>query len=256
MKDNKFLTADGMLINNQSLFHTIITDLPDYVHTHFIDIDYSEDTNKNGLYYGVGMATISPDIVKKTITLKKVPIQITTNKMDDIILHLQREYIEIVKEHGLKNRENGLRNGINFFDIDLTRESINISDLTDDEFKTVNNRKIYTKITGSSNFIATYGRIGYIHYIIASEKNTDLLIEIFPNKSFTIIQDKELDDETLILGRKNEFSTPGVLLILNENSLQNIVYNEIGESYVNLIYSFASLGYHPENQFLTLKIKK
>lgn len=256
MAKGELITEEGKSLKNQTMFDVLGTDLEDYIEVMFIDIDYQK-MNQTPVSSGPitihheYSTTISPEIVKKTVELKKVPIKIEED-IDSITLHLQREYIEIIKELGLKNLEKSKRNddGSSNFDIKLKPGQ---------EYSI---RNLITKLIYASNYIAAYGRIGPAQYVIASENTTDLMLQIlqtlqkFSRKSFTIIENKEMDDETIILGRKNEFSQPGVLLVLNENSFSKIEYNEKGEKYVILNYAFAVVGFHPENQFLTLKIKK
>ena len=78
---------------------------------------------------------------------------------------------------------------------------------------------------------------------------------VYQNQYYKFIVDEQLEDGRLILGRKNDFSQPGIILVINENSLKDIVYNNDEKPFVNLIYSFTEVGFHSEKQFLTINIK-
>lgn len=244
----ELLTEEGKALKNQILFDVLATDVEDFVEVMFLDFDYQkiDDTPISSGSMSITQeqyATIGPYIFKKRIELKKVPVKIDNS--ESINLHLQREYIDIIKDLGLKHLEKSPKSDDGSYKFDITIKS-------DDN----SIRKVVAKILNASNYIATTGRIGLAHYAISSEINTNFMLEAFTHKTFTLIEDKELDDKTIILGRKNEFSQSGVLLVINENSLSKIEYNEKGEKYVLLNYAFAVVGFYPESHFLTLNIKK
>jgi hypothetical protein len=68
--------------------------------------------------------------------------------------------------------------------------------------------------------------------------------------------DNSLEDDEIIVGRKNSIEQPGIISVIDNNSLQNIVYNEEGNRCVDLSYGLYTIGFYPEKQYLTLKIKK
>lgn len=233
MAHNELISEQGLNRKNNSLFEVIFTDREDSIEVTFIDIREKEFQNPPS----TTLLDINLEVFKKQINLKKVPVKI--EKQEDIEHYLQKEFIEIIKELGLKKND----------------ESISVLDImlkADDDPV----RGIFHKILYRSNYIAVNGRIGSAQYTISSENTNDMLLKSDTYHSLTHIVDKEMDDETIIIGRKNDVFQPGVFLVLNENSLSNIEYNEKGEKYVVLNYEFAVVGFHPEKQYLTMKIKK
>ncbi len=180
------------------------------------------------------------------INLKTIMIPIKENKIMSINTYLQSEFTKIAKKLGDINRENALK----------TKDEDSLFDIDISQIQTEKNLNILKlKLACISNFIAVNGRIGTADFLIANEANHLVLLDNEPSSLNSVI-DKEIDDDVIIMGRRSDGSNPGVILILNENSLSNIVYNEQNEECVNLTYAFALLGFHPEKQFFTINIKK
>ena len=110
------------------------------------------------------------------------------------------------------------------------------------------NENINTKIKWGSNWIATVGRFGYATHLLISKENYEkheidslyLVSDVDPIKInpplLTIVFSDNVKD--CILYRINSFDQPGLVLVHNNDK-----------------YSFESIGFYPENQFLRILLK-
>jgi hypothetical protein len=113
-----------------------------------------------------------------------------------------------------------------------------------DEYKELDDlqksRKLITKILNAINYVAANGRIGPAKTMIISEKNYKKY-----NLEKNFIYDIEIifeDINDIYLYRKNEIDQSGIFLCYytDENN--------------NDFYEIFSIGLHPENQFLKIKM--
>lgn len=220
----------------------------------FIDFKYEKEIQDSGLYENI----LSPDVCKKEIKLNTIPIEIIDDNIETSVKeHLDLEFIRMIKEEGLKNRKNDSADEHfkeNKFDINIEKMRENYVDSDEETTKHGILRHVIARINNCSNFIAAFGRIGPAHYVITNEKTNDFLFESemsFGNH-LKFYVDKELKDEDIILGRKNGVDQPGVVLIINENSINNVgEYN--GKKYVKLDYTFSVNGFQPQHQYFLIK---
>lgn len=225
-------------IKLQSFYNVLSTDRIDLVATNILDVDYDTEDhnqqNKDDIY------NYEIKLINKKILLKKEWIEIKNN---DIISSVEEflfeKFIELADNEGHKNE-------------------IHEIDYKDYKNKEISfNKIILSRLVLMKHYIQSNGRIGTGNFIISNEKTNNFLIECEDTKiqeHFKFLVYKNLEDGKIIMGRKNDFSQPGIILILNENSLSNIVYKD-NKKYVNLIYSFSSEGLKPEKQYLIMKIK-
>jgi hypothetical protein len=162
----------------------------------------------------------------------------------------------MIEKKSLLNEQN--KESVSKFDIDMKVLIDSSQNPLGGNVELAIQRKIIARINSCSNFIATSGRIGAGQFIITNKLTNEYLTQVFMNVGhFLFIVDDRLENGTVIMGRKNDISQPGISLIINENSLNNIVYNkeDIDEQIFNLKYGFSIAGFYPEKQFYTLYIK-
>lgn len=229
------LTEEGQKLKSQPLYNILSTDKEDYIITTILDFHYDGHESKE----------LSLVTVDKEIFLKEELIEI---KNDDMISsiedYLNNEFIRLAEIEGEKNK---------VYDIDYKE----LLEKNSHQF-ILSNRTVVTKLNFMSFYIATEGRIGKGDFLISNEKTNKFILNCFDDaqnsNNFKLIVDKGLEDGKIIMGRKNDFSQPGIILILNENSFKNIVYKD-NKQYVNLIYSFSLEGLKSEKQYLIINIK-
>jgi hypothetical protein len=237
--DNKLkpITLEGKELEKQVLYNIVCPLSQDTVKVNILDFKPMDEI-------AGGEALLEICLFTQDIDLKTIMIPIKKNKILSIYTYLQSEFIEIAKKLGDMNRENISKTTDGNIPVD-----IDISQMKKDL------NKLKLKLSFASNFIASKGRIGPANFLISSEINNLMTLDNIPSFLNHVV-DKDMTDDVIIIGRRSDASNPGVLLLLNENSLSNIVYNEQNEECVNLTYAFALLGFHPEKQFITINIKK
>lgn len=178
---------------------------------------------------------------------------------------LNKKFVQMAREEGYKNRDFKEiprdEDGEIRFDIDVEkiREDLKKHPPIDNNFENPILRRVISRLNMAGSWIAVTGRIGPGNFIICNESTYDYLKKIFDSVSYTYFKmfaDNSLDDDEIIVGRKNSLENPGIISVIDKNSLQNIVYNEDGNRCVDLSYGLYAIGFYPEKQYLTLKIKK
>ena len=110
------------------------------------------------------------------------------------------------------------------------------SDFTDNNVK---NRKLIAKINNACNYIAANGRIGAGKIILLSEKTFNKYkdaFDLYLNDDYhQFLFDDSIND--IIVYRKNTIEQPGLILVYNKEK-----------------YSFESIGFYPERQFLKITL--
>lgn len=232
-------TDIGKILECQSLYTVIKTDREDSIK--LMILDYRK-LNEND--YGV-------ELMENEIVLHRKLIELKNDSISSVINYLNNEFVKLAEIQGDKN---------NHLELDY-EELVASCDLpqfnhTENDLDLLIKRRILTKFIFSSNLIATKGRIGPSQYMISNKKTNEFLLE---NEVLTsenkFIVDTQLEEGKVILGRKTQMDQPGIILTINENSFNDIVYNEEGKKCVNLLYSFSKIGYNPEKQYLTMNIK-
>lgn len=142
-------------------------------------------------------------------------------------------------------------------------------------------RKLISKVRNASTFILKEGRYGNANYIVtngnmaaAIADNAGYMLspytsaidstkQLYPAGTalgMTIYVDpyQEYMDNTLYLGRKNPVDQPGIVFIpyLMAQSLSIISENtRAPRLFLRSRYAVTEIGYYPEKQFLTIKVK-
>jgi len=233
---NNTKTNLGKILENH-LYPILSTDQTD-INMLFIDF---KNNNTEDEYHPL-------DIFTKKIILKTIPVDIINDDIEiSIYNHLNLEFVQIIRDEAIKNRNNTL-SIIENFDINIEKSPV-------DQL----NKFISVKLFNCCNYIATDGRIGPSQYIITSQKTNDYFFDKMGDSMFNLNKkffiDKNLSDDEIIFGRKNDIDQPGVSLIINENSFDNIIYDD-GKMKVNLSYSFTVNGFNPEKQYFLIKINQ
>lgn len=187
------------------------------------------------------------------------------NKEKSIMDFLNKKFVKMAKEEGYKNREDEHiprnEDGEIRFDIDIEKleEELKKHPPVDNNIENSILRRIVARLNMAGSWIAVNGRIGPGNFIICNESTFDYLKTTFDRISYTyfkLFADNSLEDEEIVIGRKNSLENPGIIAVIDKNSLQNIVYNEDGNRCIDLSYGLYAIGFYPEKQYLTLKIKK
>lgn len=154
------------------------------------------------------------DVFSKKITIDK--------KIDDD--KIKKELFEYIDKLSI-NDDNDI---LNKFSISTIDGEIN------ETFK----RKVITKISNASYYIATSGRIGQANTILMSEE-TEKKYEIkkYIDDDFDIefVFDDSIKD--IYMYRKNEIDQPGLVLIMNDD-----------------VYEIIDIGFYPYRQFMKIMI--
>jgi hypothetical protein len=239
-------TEEGNLLLSQPLYNIVSTDQDSSVKIFIIDFNDS------------GGRFAMPELFEKEIFMKKELVEIKNdNKIESISDFLNQKFVEILQDLSDKSRNlEDIKDNNYKFDIDEILESVKERE----DYKIQIVRKIIARINNVSNWIATRGRIGPAHYIITGKETNRFLLEQLDSINFHLsifrfFVDERIAEGKIIMGRKNDFDLPGILLILNENSLSDLVYNEEGKLCVNLIYAFSANGFAPEKQYYTILLK-
>jgi hypothetical protein len=238
----------------------------------FVDFQYSSPaTNSQNNY-----PTISSGVFTKYVTLDSMAITIPSegsslsfsptgplvNISDMLLDELNKKFIEIISDLGEKNRE--LAHIKNF--------DINISDMKKKQMDI--SRGIIAKIHNISNYIATQGRIGPAQYIISNYKTYSYILKylgnvniLFKNNElwignikYIIDINNNVEEDTILIGRKNSIDQPGVhcLILTDENG--DILFDEFVEpinytkTYI-MYYKIVELGFHPQSQYYKIKTR-
>lgn len=203
-------------------------------------------------------------LISDKIKLETESIEIENDLNKSIINFLNKKFVKMARDNGYKNRDfkDIPRNddGEIRFDIDIEKlkEDMKKNPPIDNNIDLSIIRKITARLNMASSWIAVTGRIGPGRYIICNEFTNNYLKKIFEETSYTFFElfvDNSIEDGELVMGRKNSSENPGILAIIDQNSLQNTLYNKEEKLCVNLCYSLQPIGFYPEKQYLTLKIK-
>ena len=140
--------------------------------------------------------------------------------------------------------ENEMKKEINIDDIkkDFISTVVKLSEEDDAEIIekfTFKDRKLIAKINNACNYIAANGRIGAGKIILLSEKTFNKYkdaFDLYLNDDYhQFLFDDSIND--IIVYRKNTIEQPGLILVYNKEK-----------------YSFESIGFYPERQFLKITL--
>lgn len=219
-------------------------------------------------------STVQPNIFNKNIQLHKLEISISkylnisemqyVNYIYSIIKkEIDNEYFKKITELGEKNRFNA---PVNRLDIDISKMRTEYNG----DFGTVS-RRITSNCITSSNFIAVNGRCGNAHWITSNIKTYNYLINYLDSSynndnkinigNIQYIINDSVDDDILLLGRKNTIDQSGAHCFILTDDDGYILFNEyinagdhFNKNYV-IYYAIEDIGISPELQYLKLNTR-
>jgi len=203
--------------------------------------------------------TITPQVYTKNISLTKtlqIPIDYYT-KDKDIFYFIKNELNkEFFKKITILGEQHRLKT-INF-DIDIQKikqNSIHVGS------------SILNRLVSISNYIYTESRIGPAQYFISNKKTYNYILSYISDINLTYKDNKlmigntpfiindSIDDDIILVGRKNSLEQSGVHYLIYTDKNNNIELHEImGFMNRNLIlhYEIFDIGIGPELQYLKI----
>ena len=177
---------------------------------------------------------------------------------NEIKLELNKEFIKKVKELSEKNRYN------TEYDIIISQIKKKYSDKFQAE------RFIISRFNRNNNYIISKNRIGPCNWIISNTKTYNYILEnisdlreydksnhlIIGNMSY-IINDF-VEDDIIIMGRKNNLENPGVNCIIQIDKDGYIVFDEVINSSSRILRMYGAIvdtGFNPEFNYLNVRIR-
>ena len=205
-------------------------------------------------------------VYSKNIKLKQLFIEIDPliNFIDSNFLicqqikyEIDKEFFKLVTNLGTQHRDIDLK-------FDLTDRQL---DKSTDKYEL-----IIARLMNASNYIATQGRIGPGQWIVSNGKNYNSILNHIKNINLLyknnnlIIRDKPfiindlIDDDAIIIGRKNKIDQPGVHCFLLTDENDNIIFTEILNpmSYKKTLivqYAIESIGNQSYLQYFRINTK-
>jgi hypothetical protein len=220
--------------------------------------------------------SISPQIFSKNINLHNLDIIIEENVLLDrtndiqktyflynyIKNEINKAYFKIITELGEKNRINAPMNKLDI---------INIQNINDDSSSI--SKKVYSKLISASNYIASEGRLGPAQWLV-SNNNTykyilnyllDMNLSYDTNDNLLIgnipyIIDDLIDDDIILIGRKNNIDQPGVICTILTDENDNIITQEYSnisfyQKTLSIFFSVDDIGINQKHQFLKINTR-
>jgi len=207
-------------------------------------------------------------------------------KMESVLVNelsqvISRQIVSRIFDLGEDNRASAPTSqsftGQTIFDLDTSYAASNVMGETTHAVQ----RKLVTKIQNASNYIATEGRVGPAQYAITNGALAATLMDV---ASYTINPVKSklnapgqlyplgtigeiqiyvdpymrYSDNRIVLGRKNNPDQPGLIFVpyLMAQSITVISEATMAPKMVlRSRYAVADVGFFPEKQFMTIKIK-
>jgi len=231
-----------------------------------MDLNYSSPpTQPSSNFYNTSyMQTISPNVMTKNILIDS-QIVIETNYTSGIDQNLEgmfryiknelnRDFYSKITPLGEKHRMEDIN-----WDIDISKIKQQGKDIP---------KTIWAKLNNSINYIANKNRIGPANFLVSNSKTfeyifsylKDELLQYTPegrlqigNVTFTV--DDSVEDDFILLGRKNKLDTAGVHCLIKTDIDNNIDIYEEANTYRRtfiLNYKMFDIGSNPHYQYLKL----
>jgi hypothetical protein len=227
------------------------------VNNHIVEInhiDFVQTTSiPNIQIQNIYPTIITPVVYRKQVNLTPLHVNVKYNTIDDIKQELTKKFIIKITELGKKHREKS-----------------EIKNKLDIDIKKLESRKIISKFISNGSNITVQGRIGPGQFLI-SNSNTykDILkrlveddINITYNDklqltltTLTYFIDNSVEDDIVLMGRKNKIDTPGVHCSIEIDENGFIKFKECQENIIKLFYSIYDIGYNPEYQYYAIFIR-
>ena len=235
----------------------------------FVDFQYPGYNSSLGSSSGSPyQQTISPNVFTKYVSLNSLIFQTNNLTIDDIKYEINKEFIKKITELGEQNREFAPKTSptTSKFDINIEQMKMNIIDSKNVTQSAWISRKIITKILNITNYIAINGRIGPAQWLISNSKTYHYILENLGNVNFLMknnilnlgnmpyIINELVENDIILLGRKNNIDSPGVHCIILTDDDGYILFNEISypdKDYTNLTMycSVVNVGFYPYYQY-------
>ena len=200
-------------------------------------------TDQNRKYYTSGE---NPDTFTKTIELTDHQIDIKRDLKDRLFDDYTKHIIHLCQN----NRDQFKTN--EKFDINIKKWLENCGSIDTGEIDRYLTRAIISKINNCRNYINYFGNLGLGQFIIVNENTHNYLHNIMKEELFNtgveVLVNNKVENNTILIGRKNEIKQPGVLLVINDET--NIIDNKL-----NIKYDFVDTGFNPQHHFYLIKIK-
>ena len=237
----------------ENKFFTIIDDKNDTNSVIVTSVDFSQ-------------STMSPAILNKSFIFKTINISVSRYTQHDeeirflynsIKTNIYKEFFKQITILGEKNRSANIK-----FDIDIPdirKNSKNIG------------RSIVARLNNASNYIASQGRIGPAQWLVSNNKTYNYILSymtdlgliynsdgqlMIGNAPFII--DELIDDDIILLGRKNGIEQPGVHCIIKTDS-SHIKFQEYSSYNTDINYIAETVidsnGFQPHLQYFKINTR-
>lgn len=195
----------------------------------YVDFVWAPPTNSSNF------GTITPSIMSKTINVKKlvIPIDPYLNyKIEPLYLYnlikneINKDFFSVVTNLGEQHRKLDLKFDIIIRDIKKTNKNVG--------------RVIISRLNMTSSYIATQSRIGPAHWFTANSKTYNYILSHLQDEVLTYNQDMipmigttpfiindSIDDDIILVGRKNKIDSSGVHCFILTNEQKSIEFQEI-----------------------------
>ncbi len=246
----------------------------------YIDLQYTTSTTCTTLQSGNNYPiTVSPNVFSKSIQLDYVDISFKhytiNNEIEDMKILLDNLKNEINKSYFKQLTNLGEKHRItapmNSFDINISDIKLKYNSKDKNISQNVS-RDIISKLMMSSNYIATICRFGPAQWIISNTNTYRYILENIDSANLTFnnnnmlfgnmpyIVDDLIDDDIILIGRKNDSTTPGLHCFILTDENKNIYFEKFSDvsNYqrtYRFYYKIDLIGTTPEYNFLKLNTR-
>lgn len=242
--DNQFFSIKGSKIPDATVM--------------FVDFQYGGLLNNPS----TSIPTISPNVFQKTFHLSPLAFSSKNLTIETIQNEMNKNYIQKISELGEQHRE---------LEITLAKKfDINVNNMKRKGIPP--ERGIIAKFYNASNLLATEGRIGPAQFIVSNSKTYSYILNFIGSMQFLYkgnelwignmpyIINESVEDEKILLSRKNQIDQPGVHCLIMVDDDGYIMFQEMFnpdnfDTKLVMNYCIDSVGYHPYYQIMKLDIR-
>lgn len=219
----------------------------------FIDFQYNATLST--------ISTISPNVFQKTFKLNPITFINRNLTYKEIQDELNKDYIKKISDLGEQHRE--------LDTVQTKKFDINIQDMK--KRGMTPDRGIIAKLYNASNLIAVEGRIGPAQFIVSNSKTYNYILNyigsvgVFKGNELWIgnmpyIINKAVEDDKILLGRKNQIDQPGThcLIMVDDNGyiqFQEMKNPDNFDTKLVMYYCIDDVGFHPYYQIMKLETR-
>lgn len=124
---------------------------------------------------------------------------------------------------------------------------------------------LISKLKNISNFIAIEGRIGPAHWILSNQKTYDWIVkklnlseinnDILFIDNLAVDVNESIDDDVLLVGRKNKIDQPGLACVILTDDDNNIIFEEDEKTKeISIFFTITNIGFFPHKQYMKINI--